>query len=303
MNGKLNYKAVVSFCLKLEVLIQDLIDLAEAEGSEQLKFDVYSSTVRATIQNLFELKEMKKLRCMTGRGKEGLEEHITFIKDHRVKAQKMVDPVEVKERFKKNDLKSTDGNKSKSTHNLFKKPRKKEDCRICATLETEGCTDTDLYEDHICDEVIGCPKFQAMCIEDRRKICLKAKFCLKCCDKDVVFGTHHSRSCTVNKSHKISITCVKHPRCTTHSWLCSYHKDDNKSKISELGKKLKISPPVNTNVVHPNEPNLHTVLESSPDLDSALNVVKPNEVGKAIKNMRRNTKKKGAELYDIPEGN
>ena len=43
VNGKLNYHSIVSFCLKVEVLAQDLIDLAETEGNDQLKFDIYSS--------------------------------------------------------------------------------------------------------------------------------------------------------------------------------------------------------------------------------------------------------------------
>ena len=94
-NGKLNYKAVVSYCLKLETLVQDLIDLAES-GKEELKYDVYGSSVRTSIQNLFSLKEIKKLRSLTGRGKVGLEEHVQFVKDLRVKAQSMVDPGEVK---------------------------------------------------------------------------------------------------------------------------------------------------------------------------------------------------------------
>ena len=74
-------------------------------------------------------------------------------------------------------------------------------------------------------------------------------------------------------------------------------------KVHYLVLKVKSSPSHILKCLYKLEPNLHTVLESSPDLDSALNVVKPNEVGKAIKNMRRNTKKKGAELHDIPDGN
>ena len=49
VNGKLNYSTIVSFCLNLEAMVQDLIDLAEADDGEQLKHDVYSSSVRTAI--------------------------------------------------------------------------------------------------------------------------------------------------------------------------------------------------------------------------------------------------------------
>ena len=53
VNGKPNYSTIVSFCLNLETMVQSLIDLAEDDDKEQLKYDVYRSSVRTTIQNLF----------------------------------------------------------------------------------------------------------------------------------------------------------------------------------------------------------------------------------------------------------
>ena len=295
LNGKWNYQAVVSFCLKVEVLVQDLIDLAEADASEQLKYDAYSSAVRVSIQNLFSIKEVKKMRSFAGRGKTGLEEHIKYVKDIRSKAQNMVEPVhEVKEKVvRKSDSKAGDDEQRKASHNIFKKPRRFEDCRICGTLETEG--GTDLYDDHISDDITGCPKFQAMSADDRRNTCLKARFCLRCCDNEVVFNAWHSRNCKVSKTQKLPLTCVKYPKCTMHSWLCPQHKDANKSKITEFTKKLNITPPVNTNTA--------STQKSESVSEVSTNAVKPDEVAKVIKNMRRNAKKKGAEVYDIPQGN
>ena len=201
VNGKMNYSSIVSFCLKLEVMMQDLIDLAEADDGEQLKFDVYSSSVRTTIQNLFSLRDIMKMRALDGRGKLGLEQHIRYIKEFRVKAQSMIDPVEIKDKSnKRTDSKSLDSDSSKSTHSMFKNPRRYDDCRICGSLETQG--DSDLYVNHISESIIGCPKFQAMTAEERRDICLKSKFCIKCCDKEVIFSIQHARSCRVNKSQK-----------------------------------------------------------------------------------------------------
>ena len=36
LNGKMNFSSIVSFCLKVEVLLQDLLDLADQDGCEQL---------------------------------------------------------------------------------------------------------------------------------------------------------------------------------------------------------------------------------------------------------------------------
>ena len=135
LNGKWNYQAIVTFCLKVEVLVQDLIDLAEADGGEQLQHDVYSSAVRANVQNLFDLKEIERMRSSTKRGKEGLEDHLKFVKDFRAKAQTMVEPSQdVKDRPKRVENKNEDLNK-KTSHNIFKKPKKFEDCRICYTRD------------------------------------------------------------------------------------------------------------------------------------------------------------------------
>ena len=186
------------------------------------------------------------MRSSTKRGKEGLEEHLKFVKDFRAKAQTMVEPTQdVKDRPKRVENKNEDLNK-KTSHNIFKKPKKFEDCRICCTLETDGVS-TGLYEDHLSDEVTGCPKFQAMTVDERRSTSLNVRFCLKCFDKDVTFNAWHSKNCNVNKAHKLPNTCAKYPKCTMHAWVCPTHKDANKFKMTEFTKKFKINPPVNTN--------------------------------------------------------
>jgi len=56
VNGKQNCSAMVSFCLKLQAMVQDLIDLAEADDGEQLKFDLYSSSVGLLSKIYLELR-------------------------------------------------------------------------------------------------------------------------------------------------------------------------------------------------------------------------------------------------------
>ena len=77
-------------------MVQD-IDLAEADDGEQLKFDVYSSSVRTVIQNLFSTRDIMKMRALKGKGNVGFEEHIKYVKDYRVKAQSMVQPEDIED--------------------------------------------------------------------------------------------------------------------------------------------------------------------------------------------------------------
>ena len=87
-SGKPNLQAIVSFCLKVEVLIQDLIGLAYSENNE--KYDAYNSSIRDDIQNLFRIRDIMKIRALTITVKVGLEEHIKYVMDYRVRAQSIV---------------------------------------------------------------------------------------------------------------------------------------------------------------------------------------------------------------------
>ena len=287
LNGKRNYSAIVSFCLKVEVLIQDLLDLAEREGCEQLQYDAYSSQVRSSIQRLFNLREEKKMRALISRGKAGLEEHLKFIKQFRTDSQTMVDTVGDSREKQSGKDDTTDKQPRKSTggqghsHSFFKNPKRLPNCRICTVLEHDKVG--GLYDNHISDTVEGCPKFQAMSAEDRRNICMRAKICMKCCDLKLNFDSRHRRECTISKRNKYIGTCVEHPDCVMHAWLCGYHQDANRQKILDFTAKFKVQPPVNTNT-------------------SSFNAKSSEDTVKVLKNMKRNLKKRGASLIPIPEG-
>ena len=45
-----------------------------------------------------------------------------------------------------------------------------------------------------------------MSVDDRRNTCLKARFCLRCVDKDVIFNVSHAKKCKVTKTDKLPIT-------------------------------------------------------------------------------------------------
>ena len=294
-NGKRNFAGVVSFCLKVEVLIQDLLDLAEQEGCEHLQYDVYGTSVRQSIQQLFNLREEKKMRNLTGRGKSGLLEHVDLIAKIRANAQSMVDPVGVSDvKQEKKDQKVPHKSISDKSPGLvnFSKTKKFEECRICVVLETEG--KTELFVNHGSNFVTGCPQFQAMSYEERKDICFKAKICLKCCDPKVIHSQRHRFDCKVTKKQKFWFTCCKHPDCLQHAWMCGYHKAENKSRLEEFSKKKNLTTPVNVNVSDGSVTDSH---------DASAQPAVTDGGAKAIKNMKRNLKKKGIEVVDVPEGN
>ena len=289
INDKRNFAAVVSYCLKVEVLIQDILDLAEQEGCEDLKYDAYSSTVRLSIQQLFNLKEEKKMRALTGRGRKGLLDHLEHIVKIRTDAQSMVDPKSFQhtEKDPKKSVKPEQNGKTSGLVN-FSKAKRHEECRVCGVLETDGKTG-DLYEGHTSNFVTGCPQFQAMTVEERRDVCIRAKLCLKCTDPKIVHSQKHRFECKVSKKEKLWYTCSQHPACLMHFCLCGYHKQDNKSKMDEFSRKKNLKPPLNTNVAGA----VHDVKEAD----------QQDQGVKGLKNMKRNLKKKGKELVEIPEGN
>ena len=296
LNGKRNFAAIVSFCLKAEVLIQDILDLAEQEGYEHLQHDAYSTSTRQSIQQLFSLREEKKMRSLTSRGKTGLSEHLKFIIKFRSDAQTMVDhggdsdsKAEIKADPDKKAAKATVGESQFPGLVNFGNPKKFSECRVCGQLEAAG--QTNLFDNHTSNFVTGCPHFQAMTAEERRDICLKAKICLKCADPKVVHSVRHWNDCKISSRNKFWFTCSQHPKCSQHSWMCGYHRAENKSSLEEYSKKNNLKPPLNLNVIG-------TVANSS---EEASKVAEDGGV-KAMKNMRRNLKKKGTEVLDLPEG-
>ena len=292
INGRRNFASIVSFCLKVEVLIQDIIDLAEMEGHDHLQYDAYSTSTRKSIQQLFNIKEEKKMRSLPSRGKAGLLEHLQFITKIRADAQAMVDPSDTKADTKPEiDKKSGKGDKSAPGLVNYGKVRRFEDCRVCGQLEVDG--GTNLYDNHSSNFVTGCPHFQAMSTEARRDICLRAKICLKCADPKIVHSARHRNECRVSSKKKSWFTCTQHPACLQHSWMCGYHKKENKSSIEEFSKKNNIKPPVNINVVEAPSTNNHSYEAPKVAADGGV---------RAMKNMKRNLKKKGTEVLDIPEG-
>ena len=120
----------------------------------------------------------------------------------------------------------------------FGKPQRLDNCRVCGQLEAAGYR--NLYDNHTSNFVTGCPHFQAMSAEERRDICIKAKICLKCADPKVIHSARHRFECKVTSKKRFWFTCSQHPQCLQHSWVCGYHKAENKSSLESFSKKFNV---------------------------------------------------------------
>ena len=72
-------------------------------------------------------------------------------------------------------------------------------CRVCKQLELEGYGER-FFEDHISSEVVGCPLWIKMSIDERWDLLHRAKLCGRCLDVETVVGSkaqlfNHFRSC------------------------------------------------------------------------------------------------------------
>ena len=180
------------------------------------------TSTRHSIQQLFNIKQEKKLRSLTGRGKLGLTEHLQFVVKFREKAQTMIDPADIAAnpappKSPKPD-RERGGSNSGSGQVNFGKPKRYEECRVCGQLECQGgTTGTGLYENHTGIYVTGCPQFQAMSTDQRRDICMKAKICVKCSDPKVIYTARHRNERKVSDKKKFSFTFSQYRSCLYHS--------------------------------------------------------------------------------------
>ena len=77
-----------------------------------------------------------------------------------------------------------------------------------------------------------------MKMADRRKVAIKAKFCVYCLHPEVEYSLEHVQTCKdAKRKSKSSFTCVS-PNCSCHFWLCTNHSEDNKNKLKDVAKSV-----------------------------------------------------------------
>ena len=113
------------------------------------------------------------------------------------------------------------------------------DCRVCKQLEVEGYGEK-LYEDHLSEEITGCPMFIKMNTEERNSMVFRGKFCGRCLNKTIVVNGRsevfeHRRQC---KGPDKEFYCQGY-RCGFHIWVCNLHAARNNDKMQTYTKSME----------------------------------------------------------------
>ena len=182
-------KEKIDWCMKLEILLKDLVNLAADNDDYKI---VVGSIVQPVV-NMF--KDMgEKITGLTtvvgiAKGVNKIQVILDFIVEYRVGIQNNY------KFFSLNDDKANNDKSKKGAGannfvefqslaiKLFKTPRRYEDCKICNILQCEGDTE-DLFEDHFANQPFGCARFIKMNIADRLNYVKEANVCSSCLDAD-----------------------------------------------------------------------------------------------------------------------
>ena len=238
-------KLVVEWYLKLESILNSLLDLGCKTEDEDIKFTVFSKEIIRTVAGLFpEIYGVPIIQC-GGTGEKRMRTVLDLIGEQRGKAQQWLlvqdragggPPADVSKPGGKTHNSSFQ-NSWRPSLVTFKPPTKLTDCRICRALEEKGDT-RQLYDDHHSNYATGCPRFIAMSVEERREICIRAKFCLRCLDPKYKFVPRDSRHKCMDFRKKSRYTCPQ-VDCKTHLWMCTRHRDDNTPELQKFKDEIK----------------------------------------------------------------
>ena len=238
-------KLVVEWYLKLEAVLNSLLDLGCKTEDDDIKFTVFSKEIIRTVAGLFpEIYGVPIIQC-GGTGEKRMRTVLGLVGEQRGKAQQWL-LVQDNSGGRPQADSSKPGGKTyysgsqapgRQTVMAFKPPVKQTDCRICRALEEKGDT-RQLYDDHHSNHPTGCPRFIAMSVEERREICIQAKFCLRCLDPKYKFVPRDVRHKCMDFKKKSRYTCPK-ADCKTHLWMCTRHRDDNTPELQKFKDEIK----------------------------------------------------------------
>ena len=233
------YKDQIEWYMNLENHIRGIIDVGKRDS--ELATEAFGRSKISTILNMFPTRIKSQLMKCPGQGKSRLEAILVSIKELRMEAQEFQTVKEIGTDSVSSSYASCQGSNGSRNSNLsnlslqvYKPPRKDNNCRICLTLEAEGDTQ-DLYEDHLHNYATGCTRYIMMSVAERLRVASKAKLCLKCHDPEYVFKKFDKQhKCIGNSKRKGKFTCRS---CSYHMWVCKRHPEDNKEFMHKFKEK------------------------------------------------------------------
>ena len=187
------HKVIVDWYLKLEIQLQDLLDLAQANSDDDdLTAAIYLLDIVLTVVNILEKQEgeaiLASVRDQQGRVrlqilKDKISKRRTFAqKWQHIKEFVQTSPGPGKKTGTSPSTTNSNGHSPKSLV-VYNPPRNNPDCRICQNLEFNGDT-VSLYENHYSNFPTGCPRYIMMSMEDQAHVARLAKICLNCHNPD-----------------------------------------------------------------------------------------------------------------------
>ena len=228
----------ITWLLDLETVLQDILDLGDCDDMN-MQMGAFGPSVQEQIIKAFHDNPLKKQElAITGSGKQPKEKIIAY-RDKVIEFRRKTQLAEV-ESGSIHDKKTSKTSTSGSANLSYPGPKKNDGCRICLYLEAHNLrSNHSLFEKHLGTLPVHCPNFISMKMPERRKIAMKAKFCIYCLHPDIEFSSDHVKMCKeAKKKTKSSFSCVS-PNCSCHFWLCNNHYEDNKNKLRDASKNLE----------------------------------------------------------------
>ena len=220
-----------------EAVLQDILDLGDT-ADMNMQMGAFGPAVQEQVLRALNDNPMKKQEvAMAGSGKQPkvkMEAYRDKIVEYRRRTQ--LAEIESGSASEKRPSRSPGAAAANLT---FPSPQRHESCRICSHLQTQnGQQNLTLFDKHLGNLPIHCPNFINMKMAERRKVAIKAKFCVYCLHPEVEYSLEHVQTCRdAKKKSKSSFSCVS-PNCSCHFWLCTNHSEDNKNKLKDVAKSV-----------------------------------------------------------------
>ena len=273
-NGQFNYSKQIEWYLKLEVILNKILELSKRNS--KLAHEAYSSATYRKLWMRFPTNYIQKLVKVPGEDAERLEGIIEKIVTFREQAQLLDDECG-------NCVTSTEkktGNKA-TADVFFRQSKVFNQCRICTHLSATG-SHHDLFINHLSNYATGCPKFIEAAPELRRTLARKVKFCSQCFNPDLIWTPAHMKECPSNvKKNKFSCSA---DNCREHMWICLTHKLRNKSLMDKFKQDLQSK-------------GFSLALTTHIPLQ-----ITSCEATNAVRKIKRGQQKKGREIVPVPTG-
>ena len=249
-------RTTVEWYLNLETILNSLLDLGRKTDDEDIRVSVYSKKIVETVALLFpQITGMQILDCK-GTGENRMKNVVEKVEELRGAAQRwgLASGGDAAAGAQTSKPAGDGGNNGRNgggggfnnrrsgnvkAHVSYNPPVNLPDCRVCRALEDRGDT-RQLYDEHHSNYPTGCPRFIAMSTEERRKISMEAKLCLRCLDPSYKFaGLNDGRhKCLDFYNKKSRYTCPEN-NCKSHVWTCTRHRDNNTAVFEKFRTEIK----------------------------------------------------------------